>query len=597
MPPPSTEAYRKAASRLSPRLSATALQNLENNLQKSLTGAPASVFSIPDSVRRNPFIMKHAPDGADIAAINPSAAIRCIGTSRRVFLLSSSLTPTEISGLSYRLRTLSSNGGINSIVIANPLEDVECNGDMTENETCLPLFMEEGELKTSVRNEMGGSEGPWGERHDNSMKTILHDRFGEGLGIPYVSSGYDARQIYALGMHADPSRLDSELLTPLMELSASVRGSFQETVHQSRSKVPVISLPHGLVTDAGYSLLLGSYVLATHSTSFRILNPLRGLAFDPIGLSYLLPRLGWEFSQPSAPYATEAGLLLALGGCEANAHDMVSTGLATHYVGGPYKLNILERGLADLNSYENQSLRSPRTKLYGREREDTQGPDVNERYKNVAVGNLIQHLSEYDAAEADEYGCRLDSELDDETGLYLRDKDPSLTLDEDRIQMYEEVHSPLVTWAATLEGVWEEGTVVGAMERLREIAASKAGYEHRSGCEEDVLVAETAQAIVSNMEQRSPLALCVMHRLMLLGSQEGETLESCMEREKASQLRLFTKEDGDYVRWAESGKGVGLVGMMGCSSLIRVREDVFNKWNHNSVKEVTEDEIREIIGT
>lgn len=32
-----------------------------------------------------------------------------------------------------------------------------------------------------------------------------------------------------------------------------------------------------------------------------VLNPLRGLAFDPIGLSYLLPLVGWEFHQPSAP--------------------------------------------------------------------------------------------------------------------------------------------------------------------------------------------------------------------------------------------------------------------------------------------------------
>ena len=39
----------------------------------------------------------------------------------------------------------------------------------------------------------------------------------------------------------------------------------------SRSKVPIISLPHGLVTDGGYALLLGSYVLATHSTLYRIL--------------------------------------------------------------------------------------------------------------------------------------------------------------------------------------------------------------------------------------------------------------------------------------------------------------------------------------
>lgn len=67
----------------------------------------------------------------------------------------------------------------------------------------------------------------------------------------------------------------------------------------------------------------------------------------------------------------------------------------------------------------------------------------------MAVANLIQHLSEYDAAGADEYGVRLDDMLDDETGLYIKDKDPSITMPEDRIQMYGELESDLVNWSAT----------------------------------------------------------------------------------------------------------------------------------------------------
>jgi len=222
--------------------------------------------------------------------------------------------------------------------------------------------------------------------------------------------------------------------------------------------------------------------------------------------------------------------------------------------------------------------------------------DVNEPFRNVAVANVIQHLSEYDAAGANEYGAYLKEDLDDESGLFLKDKDPSLTMQEERIQMYGELVSELVSWGATFEDAFAEPSVEGKMERLREIAASKAEYEGKPGCEEDVEVAEQAQSLVDKMEQRSPLALCVMNELLQKGLDENETLKSCMEREKTSQICLFSKEDGDYKRWAESGKGVGLVEMNhGTSSLIKDKEDSFSGWKHASVKEVTKDEINEIV--
>ena len=135
------------------------------------------------------------------------------------------------------------------------------------------------------------------------------------------------------------------------------------------------------------------------------------------------------------------------------------------------------------------------------------------------------------------------------------------------------------------------------MEHLREIASTKAEFEGKKGCEEDVMVAEQAQSFVASMERRSPLALCVMHDLLKRGMEGDETLESCMEREKASQKRLFVKKDGDYIRWAESGKDVGLVEMVyGNSSLVNEKEDSFSGWSHSSVKEVLDDEVKEIIG-
>jgi len=556
----SMDAYRKAASRLSPKLSPSALAQLGNSMEQALTGAPSSVYSIPESVRFDPFVLTNKSGtsshpfeeegGTTDVRNNPGAVIRSIGNSRRVFLVNSSLSPVELDGLSYRIRALASNDAINSILVANPLEDAESICDMTENTTCLSSFMEEGESPSR------GVGGPWRKHLSDSMKTLLHENYGEGLAMPIVSSGYDARSIYDAGMHKHLDQLERELMVPLISLSKAVRGSYDETINSSPSKVPLITIPHGLTTDAGYSLLLGSYVLATHSTSLKILNPLRGLAFDPVGLSYLLPRLGWEFGQTSREYSKACGVLLALTGYEANAEDMVATGLATHYIGSPYKLNILE---------------------------------------NVAVGNLIQHISEYDAAGADEYGCYLQDDLDEETGLFLKDKDPSITLAEDRIQMYGEVFSEFVSWGATFQEALLEPTVEGIIARLEEIAATKAEFEGKSGCEEDVMVAEQAEYLVSNMKQRSPLALRTMHRLLQQGAEDDETLESCMKREKTSQMRLFAKEDGDFVRWAESGKGVGLVGMKGVASLIKEKEDIFSNWNHASVKEVTNDEVDEIV--
>jgi len=598
-------AYRKAASRISPKLSPSALSKIGNDLEQIVTNAPSSVFSIPESVRGDAFVINN-PDGTSsnpyaqrdasepkVKSDNPGAVVRPMGTSRRVFLINPSLTPTEIDGLAYRIRSMASSGGINSIVVANPMEDAECNGDMSDNNTCLPSFMEEGEPGKSMDRMIDGG-GAYGKRQ-NFIKGILHERFGDGLGAPYVSSGYDARKIHEMGMSKDADRLDRELMTPLVSLSQAVRGSYDETINSSPSKVPVVSLPNGLVTDAGYSLLLGSYVLATHSTSFRILNPLRGLAFDPVGLSYLLPRVGWEFGQASSAHSTAIAFMMALTGYEANAEDMVSTGLATHYVGGPFKLNLLERTLSDLNSWDYQALFPPEKILYGRENEAR--PDINDPFKNLALANLIQYVSEYDAAGADEYGVYLKDDLDDETGLFLKDKDPSLTMPEERIQMYGELVSELVNWSATFGEAFEEPTVEGIIERLREVAATKAEFEGKLGYEEDVMVAEQAQSLVTNMEQRSPLALSVMHHLLLQGMEEEETLETCMEREKASQMRLFKKKDGDYERWAESGKGVGLVEMtQGNSSLIKEKENLFSGWAHSSVKEVTEDEIKEIVG-
>jgi len=113
-----------------------------------------------------------------------------------------------------------------------------------------------------------------------------------------VAAGYDARSLVDTELHEKMYVLDS-----MMKLARSVKGG-KPTSHtnanantnaakrndtqQYVSKIPFISIPHGSISDRGYALAMGSYVLATPNSRFGISNPSRGLSLDPIGLSYIL---------------------------------------------------------------------------------------------------------------------------------------------------------------------------------------------------------------------------------------------------------------------------------------------------------------------
>lgn len=598
----SAQQIRPLLKQISPRLSRPSLSQLSNDIERIVAQAPKAAFSIPDSVRHAPEVLSH--DGTSDNR-RPGAAIRSIGTSRRVFLLNSNLSPDEIEGLAYRIRALSTNDGINSVVVANPLEDAARDGNLSENETMLPYFMEEGE---GLRESALPKKNLFLSSHHRSCKEFVgsmleEEAYGPHLGMPYVSGGYDARRVYLDGLCDEKSELERRLMKPIMDLSEAMRGANYDSNTDtsnisSKSKVPIIGVTHGLTSDAGYVFLSGSYALTTDASAYRILHPLRGLTFDPVGLSFLLTRLGSSTSFHHNPTLQQhtwgCAILLSLIGYEASPSDLVSTGLATHYIGNPFKLNMLERGLMNINSYECQALKRNPKKLYGHEHEST--VDVNDPYYNVAVGNLIQSISEYDVAGAQEYGVYLKDDLDEETQLFLKEKDPSLRMEEDRIQMYDEVRSDLINWSATFHSAWEETSVEGIMERLREIAATKSDFEGRKGYEEDVAVAEQAEYFVSCMEERSPLSLKVTYELLRRAADGAdETWSSCMEREKTAQMNLMTMKDGDFERWAKSGQGVGLTSMEGKASLIREKEGVFDGWRHGSVKDVSGDEVAEIV--
>ena len=218
-------------------LSTAAHNNVDVIQQQRLTNIPPSAYTIPSSVRHDPHALKSSSS-------DPAAVIRSIGTSRRVFLLHSSLKPDEIDGLAYRIRTLSSNDGINSIVVANPLEDAEADGDMSENSTCLPYFMEEGGLRESLSSN--NKKELVGVDTKSFVRSMLDDVYGERLGVPYVCAGYDARHVYNSRMCEQRSVLETALMKPVMDLCEAMRGDYDTSEYASYSKVPVISLTHGL---------------------------------------------------------------------------------------------------------------------------------------------------------------------------------------------------------------------------------------------------------------------------------------------------------------------------------------------------------------
>jgi hypothetical protein len=142
----------------------------------------------------------------------------------------------------------------------------------------------------------------------------------------HTAGGYDPVAFYQSGKYKDAASVES-LLDSVHDLALATRGDHQ------KSRIPIITIPHGMVNDSGYALCLSSYTIATERTAFRIFNPSRGLTFDPVGFSFLLPRLGQEFRQPSAKLKG-CGQILALMGYEASGEDMVEVGLGTCHKAG-----------------------------------------------------------------------------------------------------------------------------------------------------------------------------------------------------------------------------------------------------------------------
>jgi hypothetical protein len=155
---------------------------------------------------------------------------------------------------------------------------------------------------------------------------------------------------------------------------------------------------------------------------------------------------------------------------------------------------------------------------------------------------------------------------------FLMNEDPSLVLEADRAQFFGDRSSMLLDVAVTLKDVFEnESSLEGIMERMKEYAAAEATNE------EEIEFVHLAKEILDGMEAQSPLALSANYKLLQIGKSANESLESCMKREKNVLMKLFEKED--FKNWARSG----------------AKEGEFKEWKHKSIKDVTMDEVEELL--
>jgi enoyl-CoA hydratase/carnithine racemase len=373
-----------------------------------------------------------------------------------------------------------------------------------------------------------------------------------------VSSGYDPLELYQKGEHTVTASVDY-LFDSLQDLARSMRGV-------KGAKIPSITVPHGMITDSGAVFLFASHVMATEESCFRINNPSRGLTLDPIGLSYLLPRLGREFKQPSKDYPGCA-LILGLMGYEADASDMMETGLATNFMETYHGIVDLEDALITMPPWNQQTLTKKPVRYYG-EPEPSREHDAE--FRNVAVADLVHALSAYRADGADIWFHG----YDDHT-LH----DPSLDF-VDAVPDFGERESNLVNYAVTFHNIFDnEKSVQGILERFKEIAAR----ETKDPGEQEGI--DVAKDFVLRLELQSPLALAVTYKLLYVGIGAKENLESCMARERRAQTNLMAS--ADFEQWARhQTKKTGA----------RVSKQPFNLWQHKSVAEVLPDEVDEILG-
>lgn len=547
---------------------------VSKNMAKGAAAEAARMAELAQSAEV-PLTVKRVPTRAnDYTNVNDTGSfakvsMRPMGNSRRVFLLEPHLEAADFEGLAHRIRALSKSEGINSLLIATDDQmDYGSDASNKKENNCLPRFV-------SRRKEI-------------NFSGISLDVDPAADHTWYVSGGYDPVKIDS----NDNEHIDY-LLESIHKLSVAVQGIGTET------KIPVISMPHGAVTDGGYALCMGSYVLATDESSVRILNPSRGLSFDPIGYSYILPRLGWEFNQESKKYSG-CGMILALSGYEANSSDMIETGLATHLVGDSGILPILEEELATLPPWNQQGLVDKPRQMYGQntslhnqnnhqqqqnylqQQLQSQRPapnqtnDANGKFRNRSIAHVMAQIADVSADSSNDFPF-------DFTSIY-EDGCDDASLDMEHVPWDAGFYSShLVDMATDLDDIFrKERSLEGLIERLKEVAA---GLESKDvGEHEDFSTPALAKELVERMERQSPLSLRVVYQLMKMGSTRQATMENCMAREGKAQRKLM--KEPDFRNWLAHVRKYGGD---------EAKAPPFGGWSHSSVNKVTAEEVDRLI--
>jgi len=583
----------------------------------------------------------------------PGVAIRQVGCTRRVFLTEPYLTKDEIEGLAYRIRTLTRNGSINSVLVSSAISESTAGIDYDlldggggtdgdEDDDAMSMSMSMLTLPSSLLER----NSPY--RYDESYDADAA-LFPPKPGYAWqVACGYDPLSLLPKGggendyNNADrgTTSVASELLERVRDLALAVRGnsaggngradgggggrrqqprndwvSFRQHQQQHRqnassnhrgavgggggaasssaatatTKVPVVTVLDGAVEDAGFAFCRASYVLATKEACFAVRNPSRGLSFDPVGLSYTLPRLGSEFGQPSGQYAPSCGMILGLTGYQADAEDMMETGLATNYVESSSILGELEMTLSEISPWNQQGLLKNPIKFHGHYQPPWDDHDHNAQFRNVAVADAVHCFTDYRADGTDMWDCRPTKDGEEVDASFIIGEDPSL--ETEYVPWDETRSSSLVDYASTFHDIFvTEKSVAGILERFREIAGrSAADADEQEGI-------DVAADFCSRIGKQSPLAVSVVHKLMLIGNRPGETLESCMDRELRVQAKLFGMHD--YEAWArytiKQQKKKRRKG--GDDEDVSTQHQPFTGWKHRNLDEVTDDEVAELIG-
>lgn len=471
---------------------------------------------------------------------NTPAFIREVGCTRRVFLLEPYMTTAELEGFAYRIKVLTKNDSINSVLIAT---------DNTDDKKT-------GALPSSLI--------------DRDYSFLRDDTIPEPLGPApgksfHVAGGYDPLQVYRDGKHKD-NEFVSNLLRQVRNLASAVMGDSQKT------KIPTIFVPHGMVTDAGCAFLMASYVLTTRQSCMRILNPSRGLSFDPVGFSYTLPRLGTEFDQAAAQFPGSCGIILGLMGYEANCDDMMETGLGTNAMETPSALGLLEQTLSQLKPWRQQALIKEPIRLYG---EPTPIIDHNAQFRNVQVADTIHCMTAYRADGSEIWSNNPSSSANDFRELY----DPSIDV-ADPIPFFASRTSELVDYGATFHDIFSRNLELPKLyDALKDIANRPTASNAPNRVQREVK--EIAADFVQRLDRQSPLAVSVAFRLLRLGANDKESLRTCSARELNAQINMYASDD--FQTWAEHALKHG------------PNTPFAGKWKHEHLSQVTHDEVTEII--